>query len=168
MILKINIPANNTILITDRDLLSNGKFDNFGKQVFSDVSLFYEEKEITLIHTLITVELQNTIVTTPVQGRRGTVKEYISAQDYIVTLSGSITRDETSKYPIDDVIDLVEMIEKEDRIEVVSEYLSIWHIQYLVMDRYTFPQYEGRQNQQMFDIRFISDKDIQLLIEEEE
>lgn len=152
----------------NEDLLHSSAVSLFGKPVFSDVKLKAGSQEIILINAVQTVELKNTIISTPVQGISGTVKEYISAQDYLVTMSGSIIGNDPNTYPRTDFQKFIRIIETADWIEVVSEYLKLFGIHYLVMDHYRCTQTPGFQHLQNFEIVFLSDKDVQLVINEQQ
>jgi len=149
------------------DLLHTSAMSLFGKPVFSDVKLSAGGNEIILSHVILTVELKNTIISTPVQGLSGTVKEYISAQDYLLTMSGSIIGEDPDIFPASDFQKLLRIIEQQDVIDVVSEYLALFGIHYLVMDHYRCVQTPGFQHLQSFEIVFLSDKDVELVINEQ-
>ena len=149
------------------DLLHSSAMSLFGKPVYSDVKLSAGDNEIILINVVQTVELKNTIISTPVQGLSGTVKEYISAQDYLVTMSGSIIGNDPNTFPTANFQKLIRIIETADWIEVVSEYLKLFNIHYLVMDHYRCVQTPGFQHKQDFEIVFLSDKDVELVINEQ-
>jgi hypothetical protein len=163
-IFVVNNPAGS---ITQEDILNSGSYSRFGRRVFSDIILSAGDYKITFIHTLISVDPINTIVSTPLQGKRGTAKEYIQAQDYEVQITGTLSTDQPDMFPRNEVKDLIRILKKAQSLDVVSEYLALFDISKLVFTRGTFRQLEGTQNVQPFELSFLSDEDIQLTITEE-
>jgi hypothetical protein len=164
----VPMASQNVIPADQKDLLNSTAMSLFGRPVFSDVQLTAGNYDIILIRVLLSVELVNTIVKTPLQGRPGTIKEYVTAEDYAVMMSGSIQTNDPDKYPVNDVRDMIRLLKEQDTIDVVSEYLSLFDIHKLVVDRALFRQEEGTQNVQKFEINFLSDEDIQLVMKEEQ
>ena len=120
---------------------------------------------LTVDTVLMTVSQSRNIVTTPIQGRNGTVKEYISDGDYDVTIRGAIVHPSPNVYPEEDVLKLVEALRVQDNIEVASRYLNdVFGITNLVVTGYSLPQTEGFQNTQFFEIKAISDDPIEITI----
>lgn len=164
MILYLNTP--NTPDITQQDLLNTSSFSQFGTPVFSDIEFDLDGDKVKIIHSVIEVTRQNTIVAMPLQGRNGTVKEYISAQDWVVTVRGSIQSTDPQKYPLEDIRTIVKMMGKGERIEVVSEYLALFDIHSIVLESDNYPQNEAQQNIQQFELRFLSDEDLELIMKD--
>ena len=75
--------------------LENGKapVSMLGTPVFADMILQNDSKgslKLQLLWVLLEVTQTKIIIKTPVQGRNGTVKEYISDGDYIVNIRGGL------------------------------------------------------------------------------
>lgn len=105
---------------------------------------------------LVTVSQSKNIVTTSIQGRDGTVKEYIGMNDYSVTINGIITG-QNGHYPKDEVRDLKDMLNAGIAIEVVSWYLQNLDVSTIVVQDYDFSQESGGYSYQKFSINAISD-----------
>tara|TARA_R110000796_G_scaffold73842_5_gene165892 strand:- start:6525 stop:7160 length:636 start_codon:yes stop_codon:yes gene_type:complete len=125
-----------------------------------------EEKENFVINTvLIDVSQQKQIIKTNIQGVSGTVKEYISKGDYQITIRGVLVSESSVLYPTDQVQQLKEYAEAEVSIGVASRFLDdIFDVQNIVIEDFNFPQVEGNQNQQFFEISAISDEPIELTV----
>jgi len=162
--INIGIPA---ATLTSRDILNSSGMDFLGRPVFSDVTLKVGEKKLLFIDAIVTVEKTYTITKTAMQGRKGTVKEYIGSEDYKITLFGNLIGDGMYKYPHIDLQNLVAIMEAQQQIEVISEFLSIYGIHYLVPDKMITNQVSGVQNRQYVELHFESDEDIQLIIDQE-
>lgn len=112
--------------------------------------------QLTYEAVLITVSQAKKIIKTEIQGRDGTVKEYIGQDDYAVTINGIITGP-NGHYPVDEVIALKAMLDAPIAIDVACTYLNNLGIQSLVVDSYTLEQKEGGYSYQTFSISCISD-----------
>lgn len=135
-----------------------------GTPVFSDVNFPREGKENIVLDTvLVEVSQRKNIVTTAVQGRAGTIKEYISDGDYDVRLRGAIVTAGHNRYPDDRVRDLHDLLRQSEAIPVVANYLQLFDIYSLVVTDFSFSQNEGFQNVQNFEISCISDTPEELL-----
>lgn len=148
----------------------------FGTPVFSNLEIKpfnYETLDgqqvqisngIIIDTVLITVTQTKNIIKTPIQGRNGTVKEYISDGDYQIDISGAIVSP-NSTYPETDVNELIEILKAPIPIpsdSLISEYLNWFGIHSIVIESYDLPQTEGTRNQQEFRISAVSDIAIEL------
>lgn len=138
-----------------------------GTPVFSDVAFARGpgQGDFLIDTVLIDVSQRRNIVTTAVQGRNGTVKEYVSDGDYEVRLRGAIVSQTATLYPAQDVRALQELLTRQVPLDVVSEYLRLFNIYSLVVMSYNFPQVEGFQNMQPFEITLLSDAPEELVEE---
>lgn len=142
------------------------RYSALGTPVFCDIAFPREGRPSLVLDTvLVDVSMRKNIVTTPVQGRPGTVKEYISDGDYDVRIRGAVVSDGNSEYPGPLVRELHEIITRSEAIEVVADYLRQFNIYSLVVTDFSFPQREGFQNVQLFDITCLSDLPEELIEE---
>jgi hypothetical protein len=124
---------------------------------------------------LFDVSQSKNIISTPIQGRNGTVKEYISDGDFQITASGIITgesfetarnftvTDGQMKYPESDVRKLIEIFKIPTSFEIISDFLDFFEIRNVVIDSFTVGQISGQRAGQPFEIRMISDTPIELI-----
>lgn len=105
---------------------------------------------------LLTVNQAKKIVKTEIQGRDGTVKEYIGMGDYEISINGVITGG-NGHYPIDEVARLKQMLDAPVPIPVVSTYLNNLGINLLVVESYELAQVAGGYSYQTFSITCTSD-----------
>lgn len=143
-------------------------FSNLEIKPFNYETLDGQQVEISngiIIDTVIfTVTQTKNIVKTPIQGRNGTVKEYISDGDFQIEISGAIVSP-NSTYPETEVNELIEILKAPIPIpedSLISEYLNWFGIHSIVVESYNFPQTEGFRNQQEFTISAVSDIPVQL------
>lgn len=135
-----------------------------------------------LLQTVILEATQSkNIITTAIQGRNGTVKEFISDGDLAVTMTGLLvgesnfdaktniftTKQTGNVYPNIDMARLITICKIPASIEIISDFLSRFtdsenlDQRYVITD-YNFPQREGTRNLQPFQITMMSDVSIDL------
>jgi len=129
---------------------------------------------LVIPNMIIEVNQSKNIITTPIQGRDGTVKEFISRGDYLITLNGIITgqmneqtgtvNDIGNVYSTADVQKLIEICEVPDSLDVTSEFLGFFlkEDSRVVITDYNIPQQIGVRNLQTFTINMLSDTPINL------
>lgn len=116
------------------------------------------------------VDISNTrnIVKTTIQGRNGTVKEFINNGDYIVNIKGILGNDvfglaengyqkANNKYPTEAVRNLHEICKIPATIPVVHPLLYELGIYDLVIESFSFPATPGKENIQTFELNCVSD-----------
>lgn len=118
-------------------------------------------EDITLDTILITVSIPKIIVKTQIQGRNGSVKEYIGQDDYQVSINGIIVGS-SGHYPAESVRLLKRMLDAPVAIPVVSDYLLNLDIHSLVVTDSAFNQEPGGYSKQNFTINCVSDTPIEL------
>jgi uncharacterized protein (UPF0333 family) len=123
---------------------------------------------MTLNGIVAAVSQSKNIITTAVQGRAGTIKEYIAEGDSQVGLQGVIASPEASRYPQAEIENLVQILQAPTSIAVVSEFLQLFGITDLVIASYSLPQTKGYENIQQFQIDCLSDTPIELLLSRDE
>lgn len=134
------------------------------------ISFKFGEITATLAGAKIDVQLQNTIVSTALAGRRGTVKEFIKAEDYKIIISGQLINTYLGKptaYPVEQLRTLVSLMQAEDAIEVSSAYLGFFDVSKVVLRSFTMNQEPKYLNVQPFKLELLSDDDVDLFKIEE-
>jgi len=154
-------------VLGDDDVLSLGyrHWGCFGLEGRNEVAFKSGRDGLVMLlrDVLIDVTLQNTIVRTVLTGMRGTVKEYVSADDYRIVVSGGLVDGMRGRFPLDDMCQFVDVLEDEGEIAVGSVFLNKLGIDRVVMEGYRFPQSENRfVNEQRFSVNFLSDRGVEL------
>lgn len=150
-------------------VIEEGKKTSYlGTPVVGEVVLKSDDDnlEIELQTVLTDVTMTKNIVKTDLQGYDGTIKEYISDGDYQVTIRGMLVSEE-NEYPQSQVSLLHQLCLLKKEIVVESEFLQLFGIYNLVIESYNFPQQEAIVNAQLFELNCVSDKPIELIIEDE-
>lgn len=119
--------------------------------------------EIKFASVVITCDFAARIIKTEIQGRDGTIKEYIGQDDAKVSIQGIITG-WNGHYPIDEVASLNEWRKAPVSKAVVSTFLQNLGIDNLVVEDFSLPQVAGGYSYQTFTINCISDFPVELKI----
>lgn len=116
----------------------------------------YTVPSMTFDAVLIDVSFPRNIVKTEIQGRNGTVKEYIGEGDPNITFRGVITG-KNGQRPSVEIANLKEMIKAPISIPVISNYLNSLDIYYVVFEERSLSLEEGGYSYQAFSLSAIGD-----------
>lgn len=131
------------------------------KSLFGDVVGF---DEVKLQSVLVVANQAKHVVKTAVQGRDGTVKEYISAGDFIISVGGVIVS-ETNTYPDIEVEAFRAIMEANAALSIVSSFINdSLGVGNVVIDNYAIRQIKGTRN--AVEINFSCSSDVSRDIEE--
>jgi hypothetical protein len=115
----------------------------------------------------MTITGQKIIVKTQMAGntRRGSVKELINTDDYIITLQGICLDHARKNYPFDQVDIIRTIFEYEGSIEIVSALTDLYNIKNVAVKSHSLPSHEGRPYSQPYTIELESDEDFILILD---
>ncbi len=145
-------------------------YDDGDQYIFMD-NQTYEQLNIDTV--LMTVSQTKNIIRTQIQGKSGTIKEYVSDGDFEIDVAGIIVSEGENTYPVEEVEALMQLFSIPDSLRVTSEFLNhffvaspkgISGIDEVVITDFNFPQQEGIRNSQNFTCKMISDIPIELII----
>ena len=103
------------------------------------------------------------IIKTEIQGRDGTVKEYIGKGDAEITVNGIITG-KNGVYPRSQVNELKKWLDAPVSKGVLSWWLQNLGINNMVVNSFSIPQVQGGYSYQMFSFSASSDAPVELRI----
>lgn len=106
---------------------------------------------------LLTVSQSKKIITTEIQGRDGTVKEYIGLDDFQIQITGRLNGTYNVN-PKDLTRQLKTILSAGQPLEITSWYLQNLDITDIVVKDFNFGQTEGEYSTQYFTINALSDK----------
>lgn len=124
---------------------------------FSEIKLSYAGSDILLDTAILSISQSKNIVTTTLQGRDGTVKEYISDGDYEINIKGVLDSGNMFVYPETLVKQLKDICDIKDNIEIKSPFAEMLGITEAVITGYSFGQVPAGYNVQPYDITLLSD-----------
>ena len=146
-----------TVTLNNDRYRTGGQANTTGNN--NDTSGFY----INLETVIITVDQPIRVVKTEIQGRDGTVKEYIGKDDMRITINGILTglngvnpREETNR--------LKRWLDAPVSKQIVCWWLENMGISNIVVEDYSFPQVAGGYSYQTFSVNCISDTPVELRI----
>lgn len=153
------------------ELLNLGELE--GKQWLTSLALKYDGKEFIFNECIIALNMEKNIVTTALQGRNGTIKEYISDGDYNISIDAGIStytldykEDFDITYPIDAVAELKKFLSIPEALEVQSDFLEIFGIKSAVVKSFGLQQ-ETHSNRQSINIQMLSDEPYEIKLKED-
>jgi hypothetical protein len=159
--------AINAAILDSNETMSDSR-SKFGLPVFDDI-LFEQVKytsndgaEVTVFPfsmgtALCEVSQSRNIVATSVAGRNGTVKEYISDGDFMITIRGVLASLYQNVPPKDSMNQLLGFCEAPVSFNVTSNFLAYFNVLTLVIKDYKFNQMEGQRNVIGFELSCMSD-----------
>ncbi len=159
--------------VLDKIVNTDISIHNIGKsEVRNDLGLPYfmdmyctipGSPKVRLPHEpLIRFSLRKNIVKTVTVGskRKGTVKEYISADDYQIEFRGvCVDANNPYRYPSSQVDIIRKLSETNEAIEVSNDILRFFGIYKMVIESVSFSDMVGVPGAQAYQIRAISDED---------
>ena len=125
----------------------------------------YNELEFEFDHWLATASRKKNINRTYIDGRDGSIKEYIGQDDWQITFTGTITG-RNGQRPLNDILALRRILDINDifnPVAVINSYVNdILQVYSIIIESYTLPQEPGGWAYQSFIINALGDKPIEL------
>ena len=137
-----------TPVFADLDISNGSYVDNQGRTV--------DYPGIVIDAVLMDVNRPNIIVKDQPQGLNGTIKEFISADDWQINVKGVLIGG-NNIYPTKAVNDLYTVLSAQLELQVNSWFLSQFGISHMIITGFKFPQTAGYYGQQLFEFSAISD-----------
>jgi hypothetical protein len=124
-------------------------------------------------YTIMELTRAKNIVKTPMLGRNGTVKEFISLDDWQVTFKGFLINDQDDSMPHAEVARLLEVFGVNEQLLLVSEAVRQYFqrttplaqgeaLEFIVIEEVRLPALEGFSNVQPFEIVAVSDNPVEI------
>lgn len=130
---------------------------------------FSKEKEFELPYPIISIESRKTIIETHLTERRGTVKELINTQDYLITIKGFIIS-QTHDYPEEGVTELRALYEHNTPLSIQCALTDIFLLRpdrsgsdLVVISELNLPMLRGVKNICPYELKLISDEPFNLI-----
>jgi hypothetical protein len=112
-----------------------------------------------LIDTVVVqASMRKNIVKTEIAGREGAVKEYISSNDTMISISGAIINAHSMAYPRTEVQNLVRILNIPQQLRVKSKFINdILGFEFITIESWSLNTTTGTRNTQLFSIEAIND-----------
>jgi hypothetical protein len=148
-----------------------------GKPTLTSLAIQLGGVKIILPECIITVTQERNIVSTALQGRDGTVKEYISDGDYQIEVSAAILpyadgavdggfKNVEDRYPISELQDFMALLKEKLALELQSDFLTLFGVHSAVVKSYSFAQ-ETHSNRQAFTLTLLSDEPYEIKLQQD-
>jgi len=139
------------------------RYSYLGTPIWAPLTIEQGGQSVEFTSALIHVVESSTMVRTPVQGRDGTVKEWFSYGDHEITLELTISSIDSEVYPYDQVQAARDILRKKTSIDVVSDYLLLYEVYQLAIEKVEWIQRPGFKNIQGIRVTAYSDSPEELL-----
>lgn len=140
--------------------------DWVGVPTLTSLKLKCNDQELVLKECVCLVTLEKNIVQTALQGRNGTIKEYVNDGDYQVEIAAALSA-ECDQYPKNEIQKLMSLLKINDALSVGDDsFLSLFGITHLIVKSYGFNQ-ETHSNRQTFTICCLSDTSYEIKLKED-
>ncbi len=137
----------------------------------TSLAIEVKSKKFVFNEVVMSVQQERNIVTTPLQGRDGTIKEFISNGDYNITIDAGVMAGNINDginddedgffkpkhyYPESELKKLREILTQKTAIAVQSDFLEVFGIKTAVVKAFNLTQ-ETHSNRQSIQITMLSD-----------
>lgn len=144
-----------------------------GKNWLTSLAISFGGKQIILEECILSVNQEKNIVTTALQGRNGTIKEYISDGDYQISAMAAVSSykekegnyEASLEYPEDKIRQLTDLLSLPETLNVQSDFLEIFGIKSVVVTGFSLEQ-ETHSNRQSISIQMLSDLPYEIKLKE--
>lgn len=121
---------------------------------------------IEIPNAVISISGRKTIVETPLVGRRGSIKELISVDDYQIEVTGVLIGSDADSYPEDQVESLRDLWRRDESVVLISALsdLILEQTDKIVLKSIDFPAVGAYENAQIVKLSAVSDQPFELEI----
>jgi len=115
-------------------------------------------QDLEILTCLIEVNQDRHIIKTAIQGRNGTIKEYISDDDYYIKINGLLASNYQDIFPQKEMASMMQYCTIPTNFQVTSPLLNrYFNVTNIVIQDYHFYQIEGDRSNIGFEITAISE-----------
>ena len=140
------------------------KRDANGRWYFMPVVLVYKGKEYEMPNSLISIRGKKNIVSTPMVGRKGTVKELISMDDYEIRIQG-VALD--TDWPDDQLATIKEIYSVNESVQLKCALTDIFMDEedMVVIKSIDIPEMKGVEHAQTYSLDLETDRSFELIMD---
>lgn len=126
-------------------------------------------EQLVMNDAVVAISRKKNVISTPMVGMTGTIKEYVNAEDYQLSINVGVqaVRDGvlTDEYPSEGIRQLRSFFDTDEAIKVNSAFLEIFDIDSIVITGFALTQMT-ESNYQQISISALSDDDYNVYSEE--
>ena len=140
------------------------KRDANGRWYFMPVVLVYKGKEYEMPNSLISIRGKKNIVSTPMVGRKGSVKELINIEDYDIRIQG-VALD--TDWPDDQLAAIKEIYAVNESVQLKCALTDIFMDEedMVVIKSIDIPEMKGIEHAQTYSLELETDRSFELILE---
>ena len=140
------------------------KRDANGRWYVMPVVLVHKGKEYEMPNSLISIRGKKHIVSTPMVGRKGTVKELISMEDYEIRIQGVALG---TDWPDDQLADIKEIYAVNESVQLKCALTDIFMDEedMVVIKSIDIPEMRGVEHAQTYSLDLETDRSFELIME---
>lgn len=141
------------------------KKDIQGRYYFMPVAFLYKGKEYEIECAAISITGKKNIVSTPLVGRKGSVKELISLEDFSIHIAGIIIG-EDKQWPEDKLDKINELYNINDALEIKCALTDIFLTEgdKVIIQDISIPKMQQIEHVQIIEMNCLTDKPLELTI----
>jgi len=118
---------------------------------------------IELDYVIMTVSRNKRIVTSETVAGTGSIKEYINASDFSISIRGDLYSENV--YPKEQTNILTNILKAPVALDVTAWYLNEMGIYSMVVENYSLPQDSSKLNAQPFELQCLSDAPLEIKLD---
>lgn len=122
---------------------------------------------VTLTTAMFDISRNKNITEVSIRGRNGTIKEFVSYDNFKVNIRGKLVSKSANIYPEIEVVNLRRLCSVPHEIGIVNPLLNALGILNVIVDSYQFPMTEGYLNVQEFTISCTAEETFAVRIKKE-
>lgn len=137
------------------------KRDANGSEAFCPVVISHNGKKYELPYSTISVGMRKRIESTPMPGRKGTVKELINIEDYVFTIQGIVLGEDL---PEEELRQLDELFNINEPVKLENAFSEIFlqRDNTVVIETADYPDMRGVIGAQAYSFKVVSDTILEL------
>lgn len=142
---------------------SHTKNTLLGLPVFCDMLIEDPQNttiKLNLANPIVSINQSRNITRTTVQGRNGTIKEYIADGDYEIDITAALFSYDGT-YPLDDMELLAKLCKAPHELNVYSFLLDLFGVRSMVINDYAIAQ-TTMPDMQLFTLKALSDEPFEI------
>ncbi|MCT4614554.1 MAG: DUF6046 domain-containing protein [Marinifilaceae bacterium] len=162
---KFDIPEREDVKLTKKGVVLR-RPDFLGNYYFMPVTFVRNNKKYEIDLALVSITAKKKIVSTPLVGRMGSIKELINIADYSIDIQGAIIG-ENQQWPEDKIQEFYELFSFNESLEIICALTSVFlgDNDRVIIKDISLPATQGVEHVQKINIKCESDRKYELIIE---
>ncbi len=113
---------------------------------------------------LVDISGSKKIISTPIPGRDGNIKEFVGYNDYVITIHALI-QSLTFDMVYDKLNRIMALWQMEQSLRIICPKTDLYCISSVIFESFDHPETKGMEATEVLTLRFLSDNDYELEVE---